>query len=68
MVDVPRVLLRFSILVFEAHTSWSEDVRHSVRPFPLWGELVTGGALLSPENKISHVELLGLDTPTVIVA
>jgi hypothetical protein len=68
MVDVPQVLLRFSILVFEAHTSWSEDVRHSVRPFPLWGELVTRGALLSPENKISRVELLGSRTLALIAA
>jgi hypothetical protein len=51
MLDAPRVMLRFSILVFQAHTSWSEDVRHSVRLLPLWGELVTKGALLSPENK-----------------
>jgi hypothetical protein len=68
MPDVPRVLLRFSILVFQAHTSWSEDVRHSVRPVPLWGELVTGGALLSTENKISRVELPGSDTLAVIAA
>jgi hypothetical protein len=42
MLDVPRVLLRFSILIFQVHTSWSENVHHSVWSFPHWGELMTG--------------------------
>jgi hypothetical protein len=38
MLDVPRDLIRFFILVFQAHTSWLEDVRHSIRLLPLWGK------------------------------
>jgi hypothetical protein len=68
MLDVPRVLLRFSILVFKAHTSWSEDVRHSVWSFPLWGELMTRGILLHMERKISRMELTGKDASAVIPA
>jgi hypothetical protein len=66
ILDVPRVLLRFSILVFQAHTSLSDDMRHSVWSFPLWGELMTGGVLLPMEDKISRMELLGTDASAVI--
>jgi hypothetical protein len=68
MLNVPRVLLRFSIPVFQAHTSWSEDVHHSVWSLPLWGEIMIGGVLLPSEHKISRMELLGTDTSAVILA
>jgi hypothetical protein len=67
MLDVPRVL-RFSIPVFQAHTSWSEDVHHSVGSLPLWGELMIGGVLLPSEHKVSRMELPGTDPSAVIPA
>jgi hypothetical protein len=57
MLDVPRLLLKFSILFFQDDTAWSEDVLHPVRSFPLSGELVAWGVLFPPQNKVSHVDV-----------